>query len=71
MDRFDGNQVECWDSYVGARCLVAENRPNGYCGEVTVIEVSPSGNRVKFRFPYNSEVWETGKHYLLVEALSK
>jgi hypothetical protein len=69
MDYTDGEEVKDWAKYLQRRCLVVEDRPLGYSIEVFVLEISPSGKRVKFRFPSGSETWEAVEEWLLIEAL--
>ena len=62
-----------WKSLVGSRVLV---KPT--CGyksyqskvtEVYVVEVSPSGKRVRLRYPSGAERWELSTYYQVVETL--
>lgn len=72
ISRWDGKQVKSWRRLVGKRCLVIRDRFYGSdATEVTVVEVSPSGGRVKFRWPSTSESWEDSQSYLLIEVLAE
>jgi len=63
----DGKKAN-WSSLVGSRCIVIRDL-FGPEFEVRVLEVSPSGKRVKFKYSTGSEIWEVGDNYFLIEKL--
>ena len=68
MDRWDGKKAK-WENYVGQRCLIVRDSCLGSATEVLVLEVSPSGKRVKFRFLSGTEDWRDSGKWLLIELL--
>ncbi len=64
-----GNILTSWESCVGYRCLIKENRFISDIVEVEVLEVSPSGKYVKFRTANGNTTWELSDSRCLVEKL--
>lgn len=60
-----------WTKHVGKRVLVGKSYSRNHFNETIVVEVSPSGERVKFRWPSGSEQWFLIDDYELIEVLSK
>jgi hypothetical protein len=61
--------VTNWKDYIGKRCLVTKNYAHAF-HEVLVLEVSPSGQRVKLQWESGSKVWDDANGPRLVEVLS-
>jgi hypothetical protein len=60
-----------WAEYVGHRVLVTEvDTDNDMTYEYTVMEVSPSGLRVKFKNSIGRMFWTDKNQYAPVEILS-
>lgn len=68
MSRWDGKKVN-WANFIGMRCIVVRDSWISSEIEVSVLEVSPSGKRVKFKFPSGAENWEDSSGWLLIEKL--
>ena len=57
---------------VGQRYLVKEKKKYmAAAREIKVLEISPSGERVKFLYPQGAEVWEVIVDYEILEKLSE
>lgn len=58
-----------WNKLVGKRVLIDDTITGQGCDEKKVIEVSPSGKRVKFRNGKNT-YWEDVSEIKLIEVLT-
>lgn len=62
--------MDDWTKVVGKRVLITKGFPSRESVvEARVVEVSPSGERVKFRFGGGAEVWYLSADYKLIEVL--
>ena len=57
-----------WKELIGKRVLIKEKLPSYSIIEATVVEVSPSGNYVKFKFG-NMYDWHKADEFEVVEVL--
>jgi hypothetical protein len=59
-----------WRDVVGSRLLVREAiSSDRYPDEVTLLEVSPSGDYIRLRYPNGNESWRRADWWRIVELL--
>lgn len=72
MGYYGGPAPTDWPALVGARMLVRDyHSSNRYVTEVELLEVSPSEDYLKFRYPTGSASWQRTEDTRLVEVLKQ
>ena len=63
--------MDDWKAFIGKRVIVQRNSYGCPLVEIMVMEVSPSGERVKFKEQDSIGTWHDKHDYRIIESLSE